>query len=145
MKYTVVQELGASCSDEVEADSVEDAINKADFYTTLCHHCSRNIEVSELEGIVVYDENDSEVYNDTYINNLEKKLKLSDLTNKIELSTLEEKLRLSTALNTRYYLKLDNALKTLEGIILKTQNNGGVFDLADLAVMVDSLDGDLDG
>lgn len=65
MKYFVTIIIGATTSVEVEADSVEDARNKAleseEAQPRLCWQCSNDVELTEGFETIVYDENNKEV------------------------------------------------------------------------------------
>lgn len=64
-KYRVTFLVDATCLVEVEADSVDEAVDLAyDLAdTTLCHQCSDHVETGDIvETLCVYDENGDDVY-----------------------------------------------------------------------------------
>ena len=63
-KFTVIAEIGASTSADVEADSPDDAINKAQLRRSLCHQCASHIDIGDPYGFVVLDEAGEEVLNE---------------------------------------------------------------------------------
>lgn len=58
-KYTVFWNVGATVIDTVEADSIDEALEKSDNYASLCHQCARNIDIGCGEDYCV--ETDGEV------------------------------------------------------------------------------------
>ncbi len=65
MKYTVKQIFDASNIREVEADNIDDVFDELDYNTSICCQCSRDLEVNDCVGVVVYDDDGIEVHNDT--------------------------------------------------------------------------------
>lgn len=66
-KYTVIGIIGASCSDVVEADSPDDAINKAELGVSLCHQCAHEVELGDPYEYVVLNEDGETVHDDSQI------------------------------------------------------------------------------
>lgn len=68
MKFQVVGVRYATTVVTVEADTVAEAIDRAqdeDLYPTICHQCSRNVELGDAAHVVVIDDEKSEeVYTD---------------------------------------------------------------------------------
>ena len=89
MKYVVIGVIGASHSQEIEADSIQEAIDKYEGHSGLCHSCSSEIDLDDQDGILVNDENGEQVYEDTYTReqankNKALKEKIDELKEKIE-------------------------------------------------------------
>lgn len=62
-EYQVWINIGASACQTITAETPEDAIDKAEFNYSLCHHCSREVELCdgsdftvELDGEVLLEE-----------------------------------------------------------------------------------------
>ena len=66
MKYDIGIEYFASESIQVEADNVEEALEKAyeNSQAGLCHYCAKRLELGDVRGVVVYDDKNKIVYND---------------------------------------------------------------------------------
>ena len=63
-KYYVTIAYSASKSVEVEANSPQEAANKAyeseDAYVSLCHQCSREIDIGDPYRVYVYNEDQTQ-------------------------------------------------------------------------------------
>lgn len=55
-KYTVVGLVDATVCETVEADSPEEAMENAALFASVCHQCSRVIEVGDVYDMQVLDE-----------------------------------------------------------------------------------------
>ena len=76
MKYRATFIIDASAFDNVEADTIDEAVDLA--YDSdkssprLCHHCASDVEIGDCIGLVLYDENDNEIFNDSQFNDYVK-------------------------------------------------------------------------
>ncbi len=75
MQYTVICVCAASTSHKCEADSPDDAIDKAgeELESGLCWSCASTLDVGDFYGFIVLDENGDEVYDDTQRDRLDIK------------------------------------------------------------------------
>jgi hypothetical protein len=64
-KFTVTLIHSCSTTVEVDADSVEEAREKAydsdSSIVTLCYHCSSEVDIGDAYATIVYDEDNNEV------------------------------------------------------------------------------------
>ncbi len=56
MKYQVITQLGASVCEDVEAKTPEQALKRAARSASVCHACSREVEIGDPISSVVLDE-----------------------------------------------------------------------------------------
>lgn len=61
-KFTLIHSIGAGYSEDVEAENAEEALNNSDVYPSLCHQCSREIDLGDTYMSTVLDEDGEEVY-----------------------------------------------------------------------------------
>ena len=82
MIYSATFIIDASKTMYVEADSLEEAVEKASdlhVYTGLCHECGRDLDVGDVVSMSLSDEEGEEVFNDDHflqrINELQNQVK----------------------------------------------------------------------
>lgn len=61
MRYIVMGLIHANTREEVEADSPEEAHEKAACHASLCHQCSDELELGDSYGAIVEDDDGNEV------------------------------------------------------------------------------------
>lgn len=65
MKYLVIGHVHADTSEVVEAESPDEAIDKAGLHASLCHQCSNDLNLGEVYAhTVVEDEGSGETVHD---------------------------------------------------------------------------------
>ena len=64
-KYSVMGLIDATTWEDVEANTPQEAADNADLHVSLCHQCSRKMNVGDPLGYIVTDEDGNEVYVDT--------------------------------------------------------------------------------
>lgn len=75
-KYVVIGSVAASVSEEVEADSPEEAADKAELYAGVCHKCSCVVEVGDVYERIVLDETgQNELWTDAFESKAEPDVK----------------------------------------------------------------------
>ena len=73
MRYNVTQVFDATNNRDVEADCIDDVFDKLDYTVSICHQCNQDLDVGDYLGVIISDEADEEVYNDTPYERLYKK------------------------------------------------------------------------
>lgn len=127
MKYSACVIIGASVGGEVEADTPEDAAEKAyeTFETpSICHHCSGVIEIGDAIGVIIYDENNNEVYDDTHLGTLQnrvdsQKKTIDDLT--LKLSQADKESDASVQVMQHDAIRIEEADKRIYELEKKAQ------------------------
>lgn len=77
-EYEVCAVFGASRSGTIMANSIEEAEEKAYDelgYASLCHHCSREIDIGDCNGTLIYEDGE-EVFDSTHSGEMEKTVSL---------------------------------------------------------------------
>jgi len=124
VKYLVIGLVDAQVSDCVEADSVDEAIDKADLHASVCHQCSDTIEVGDIQSVrVVADGGGGEVLYDEDAND-----DAARAAGKTALSLLRriEKYCREDKATTKRATRLERALDEARALLAEVDGKDGV-------------------
>ena len=79
-KYKLYHTVHGTIYEDIEAESAEEALDLAEGCASLCHHCSSEVELGDIDGTMVCNEDGDTLceypsYQDEVIKRLEQEVK----------------------------------------------------------------------